>query len=143
MVFGRHQGHEIFFDNLLMLPQGRLHIRIDDPLLHQILLNGVVNHLGVILGAHAPQGFLLCLGDAQAVKGILDILRHLLPVPGHLGIRLHVSDNLVHVQLGNIRPPGGQGQTVIHSQGFQAELQHPLRVVLPLGNIPDNLLRKA
>ena len=46
----------------------------------QFFLQGVVDHLGLVLRAHAGQELALGLGDAQPVEGVLDVVGHVVPV---------------------------------------------------------------
>ena len=143
VVFRGNQLHKMFLHQFFMLPQGGFHIGIHHTLLGKIFLNTVVYHLRIILGTHTCQGSLLRLWNTQTVKGGFDILRYILPFASHLGIRLYIGNNLIHIQLRQIRPPGRQSHVVIYLQSLQAPFQHPLGIMLPSRYIPHHILRQT
>ena len=143
VILWRNQLHKVFLYQILIIPQGSFHIRINHTLLYQIFLNTVIYHLRIILGTYASQGGLLCLWNTQAVKGGFNVLRYILPLAGHLGIRLYIGNDFIHVQLREIRTPGRQPHGVVYLQCLQAAFQHPLRIMLADRNIPYYILGKA
>ena len=86
---------------------------------------------------------LLGIGNftAEAIQGILDVLGHVVPGALHLLLRPHVEVDLVEhgLQLGEVAPPGGHGLGEVDLQSPQAELQHPLGLVLVGGDLPDDV----
>ena len=50
--------------------------------LFEVLEDGVVYHLRLILGTHPCQELALGLGNAQLVEGVLDIGGNVIPVAG-------------------------------------------------------------
>ena len=105
MCLRRHKRHKVPLNNIAVLLECRLHIRVDDPLLYERLLNRVIDHLGVVLCSDACERGLLRLGNPQTVKRILDVLGNLIPVADHLRIRTDIGHDLIHVQRRQIRPP--------------------------------------
>ena len=142
MRLGRHERHEILLNDIAVLLQRRLHIRIHNALLHERLLDRVVDHLGVILCTDPRERRFLRLGNPQTVERILDVLGHLVPVPNHLRVRAHIGHNIIHIQIGETRPPCGHWRRVIHIQRFQTKLQHPLRIILTRRDVANDLLRQ-
>ena len=92
----------------------------------------MIHQLGVVLGSHAGQRFPLGLGDAQPLKGLLDVLRHVLPVVAHFGVGADVGGDVIHVQPFDGGAPVREFHLVIDLKGFQPELLHPRRIVLLL-----------
>ena len=139
MVCGRYQGHEILPDHVGIFPfQGAFHIRINHALLRHLVFHIVVHQLGIILCSHACQRRPFCLGNSQALKGILNVFRHTLPIVLHFGIRAHIGGNMVHIQAFDRRTPIGKWRFVVNIQRLQPELMHPLRVMLFFGNFINN-----
>ena len=66
-------------DELLVLAQAGVHVEEEHALLLEILLELVVDDLGLVLGADAGQELLLGLGNAELVPGVLDVRRAGLP----------------------------------------------------------------
>ena len=62
-----------------MLAQAILDGQEDDTLLLEVLQDGVIDHLGFILRAHAGQELPLGFGDAQFIEGVLDGIRDIVP----------------------------------------------------------------
>ena len=116
MRLRRHKRHEILLNDVTVLLQRRLHVRIHNALLHERLLNRVVDHLRVVLCANPCERRFLCLGNPQTVECILDVLGHLIPVPDHLRIGAHIGHDLIHIQLGEIRPPCGHWHRMVNIQ---------------------------
>ena len=143
MILRRHKCHEVFFDNILMLTHSSLHIGVDNTLLDHILLNGMIDNLRVVLRADATQRRFLSLRNPQTVKRIFDILRNFFPASRHLGIRLDISDNIIHMEFLKARPPARQLKGIVDRQRVQAKIQHPLRFMLTHRNVADYLLCKS
>ena len=110
----------------------RVHVQEEDALLLEILADGVVDDLGLVLRRDARQELALRLGDAQLVERVLDVRGHVVPVL--LGAVLggpHVVEDVVEVDLAQVsRPSSASASCRKMSQRAQAELQHPLRLVL-------------
>ena len=100
VVGGRDERHKLLVDERLPLRvvQGLLDAGVDDAHLGRRVLHVVVDELGVVLRADARQVATLGLGDAQALKGALDVVGHRLPVVLLVGVGFDVGDDVVHVQ---------------------------------------------
>ena len=145
VVLGRHQFHEVGADHVRIFPAQRaLEIRVDDALFGDFLADVVVDKLGVILGADACQGFPLGLGDSQPLESVLDIFRHIVPVRVHsLCVGTHIGDNVVHVEPFDGGTPIGHLCFGKYIQGPQPEFQHPVRVLLLAGDLPNDVRRQT
>ena len=143
MRLRRHERHEILLNDVAVLLQRRLHIRVDNALLHERLLNRVIDHLGVVLCTNTCERGFLRLGDAQTVECVLDVLGYLIPVPYHLRIGAHIGHNLIHIERGEIGSPCGHGCRVVDLERLQTKVQHPLRIILARRNVADDLLGQS
>ena len=144
VVGGGHQPHKMFAHHLgIGAGKGTLHIGVHYALCGYLGLDIVVYHLGVVLRAHAGQRSTLGLGDAQTLKGVLDVLGHIPPLAPHLGVGADIGDDVVHIQPGNGRAPVLHRHFVVGLQCFQAENAHPLGVVLFLGDFFHDLAGQA
>ena len=130
-------------EDLRVLDEALVRAHEDDAELGQLLLDGVVDDLGVVLGADAGQELPLRLGDAEPLERRLDLLRDV--VPGLLLAlgRLPVVDDLVEVDLVEaVRPHRHRSlQEVV--VGAQAGLEHPVRLVLEPADLLDGRAREA
>ena len=79
VVRRRNQLHEMGPYNIFVLFQCRIKVGVDHALLYQFILDAVVHHFGVVLGANPCQRGLFCFGNTQPVKGIFDFVRHIVP----------------------------------------------------------------
>ena len=144
VVSGGHALHEVLLHHVgVGAGQGALHVGVNNTLGGDFLLDVVIDDLGVVLRTDARKARTLGLGDAQALKRVLDILGHIAPLAAHFGVGTHVGDDVAHVQPFQGGTPVGDGHFVVGLQRFQAELAHPLGVVLFLGNLLDDLCRQA
>ena len=143
MIIRRDEFPEIRLDELGIFFHCGLKVHINDALLLELLLHIVIHHFGVVLGAHAGQRFLLRLGNPQAVKGIADIFRQILPAGLHVCLRPHIGIDMGHIQLRNIRAPWREIQRIINRKSLQTLLKHPLRLLLFSGNLTDDFLRET
>ena len=102
-------------DEVLVLPQAGVHVEEEDALLLELLLELVVDDLGLVLGADAGEVLLLGLGDAEPVPRLLDVGRQVLPGVRLLLGRLDVVVDVLEVDPGEIGAPGrasaGPGST--------------------------------
>ena len=107
-----------------------------------LLLERVVHHLGLVLRADAGQEFLLSLGDAQPLERVLDGVRNVVPGALHLLLRLHIEVDLMQrrLEMREVPAPGRHRLRLVDLQGLQTELEHPLRLLLVLRNLPDDSL---
>ena len=129
-------------DDIFVLFQSRIKIRVDNPLLYQFVLDAVIDDFRVVLGADAGQRRLFRFGDPQAVKRILDVIGNVVPVGFHLGVRADISDDIVHIEFTDIRAPVGIFHMIKDIEGFEAEIEHPLRFVFLFRNFADNVFRE-
>ena len=117
---GRDERHKLLVDERLPLRivQGLLNAGVDDAHLGRGVLHVVVDELGVVLRADARQVAALGLGDAQALKGALDVVGHRLPVVLLVGVGLDVGDDVVHVQALDGGTPRRVGKTIEYLEGL-------------------------
>ena len=90
-----------------MLAQRGVHVGEDHALGLELLVDLVVDDLGLVLGADAGEELALGLGDAEPVEGVLDVLGDLAPVAAValLGGADEVVD-VVPVDLAEVAAPG-------------------------------------
>ena len=127
-----------------MLGERLVHPHEDDAQLLQVLADVVVDHLGVVLRAHAGEEFLLRLGNPQLVERVPDVIGHV--VPGTL-----VPIGRAHEVVGCCRSRGCPGdpwpRAVLHLvealKRVQPVVAHPLRLVLHVRDHGDDLGREA
>ena len=144
MVMGRYQLHEVLAHHVgIFALQSALHVGIHHALGGHGVLHIVIHQLGVVLGSHTGQRLPLGLGNTQPLEGLLDILRHVLPVVAHFGVGADVGGNVIHVQSLDGGAPVGEFHLVIDLEGFQTELLHPRGVVLLLRELFHDLRRQA
>ena len=113
----------------------------DHPLGLPLLLERVVDHLGVVLGAHAGQDLPFGLGDAEPLEGLLDAVGHVVPGTLHLLLRLDVEVGLVQrlLKLGEVASPLGHRLRLVDPESLQAALEHPFGLVLARRNLPHDV----
>ena len=144
VVRGGHALHEVLLHHVgVGAGQGALHIGVDDALRGDLLLDVVVNDLGVVLCADARQARALGLRNAQTLKRVLDVIGHFAPLAAHLGVGAHVCDDIAHVQPLQGRAPVGNGRLVVNVQRLQAEFTHPVGIVLFFRDLLHDLCRQA
>ena len=99
VIGGRDERHKLLVDERLPLRivQGLLDAGVDDAHLGRRVLHVVVDELRVVLRADTRQVAALGLGDAQALKGVLDVVGYRLPVVLLVGVGFDVGDDVVHV----------------------------------------------
>ncbi len=79
VVVGRDDRRPVLADEVLVLAKGGVHVGEDHALGLELLVDLVVDGLGLVLGADAGEELALGLGDAEAVEGVLDVLGDLAP----------------------------------------------------------------
>ena len=99
----------------------------------------MVDQLGIVLCTDSRQGFPFCLGYSKTLEGILDLLRHAVPVVRHLCVRTDIGRDVLHVQSLNGRAPVRHLGMIVDFQRLHAEIMHPLRVIFLFGYLLDNL----
>ena len=110
--------------------------------LRQLLADRVVDHLGVVLRADAGEELALRLGDAQLLEGRLDLLGDVVPRLLFALGRLAVVDDLVEVDAVETVGPVRHGTLDEVLVGAEAELEHPVRLVLEPADLLDGLARQ-
>ena len=139
VIRGGNQVHEMGTDHLgIRAVHGAFQVGVNNTLLRNLFFHVVIYQLGVILCADTGQAVALGLGDTQLFKGILDVGGHFAPLGAHFGVGAHIGDDIIHVQLINRRAPLRDTGLIIDLQRFQAQLQHPVGVVLLAGNLLYN-----
>ena len=143
VIVGRHELHEVLAHHVgIFALYGALHISVNHALGRHGILDVVIDKLGVVLRTHTGEGFSLRLRDAKALEGLLDVLRHVLPVVAHLGVRANVGRDMIHIKALNRRAPVGDLHFIVDLEGFEPELLHPHGIVLLLGELFDDDLRR-
>ena len=133
------QLHEVFFHHVgIWAGQRAFHVGVNDALCGDFLAHIVIDQFGVILRAHARQRFALRLRNAQPLKRVFDILRHVAPLGLHTRIRADIGDDVIHIQPFDGRAPVRHAHVLIDLQRLQAEKLHPRGIVLFSGNLLDD-----
>ena len=144
VVTNRDDGAEVLLEQLGVLAQTGVGVDEDHALLLQVLANLVVHDLGLVLCSHTrDQRVTLRLGNTQALVGGADILGQFLPGAGLTLGRTHEVLDVVEVDFGKIRAPGGHGLTLEELQRLQTHVQHPLGFVLLRGDVTHDVLVQA
>ena len=94
----------------------------------------------LVLRAHPGQEFPLGLGDAQAVERLLDLAGHIVPVLTLLFGRLDVVVDVIEIDGAEVGAPGGGGAREEDIERLVAELAHPVRLVLHVRDLVDDLV---
>src|SRR5574344_1897990 len=106
MVSRRNKMHEIFLHHSGIRSGKRaLHVSIHDALLAHFVLHIVVDKFAVVLCADPCKRLALSVRNAELFKRVLDVLWNVSPLCGHLGLWLHVRDNLLYVEVLDVRTP--------------------------------------
>ncbi len=143
VVGGWDDCAEVVPDDVRELSEAFVHAQEDDPLLLQIGAYGVVHDLGVVLGADPCEVLPFGLRDSEAFERVLDVRRDFVPRP--LG-PLTGSDVIVQrfeVEARKVGAPGGRGLAAVDLVCPQADLAHPLGLVLHRGDLVDDFFRQA
>ena len=139
VVLGRHDRAEVLPEDVRVLLERLVGAHEHDAQLGQLLLDGVIHDLGVVLRPDARQELALGLGDAQPLERLLDLVRHV--VPGLLLALggLAVVDDLVEVDA--VEPVGPRGHGPLEEVLVRAQpvLEHPLRLALDGRDLLDGL----
>jgi len=144
VVPGRDRGPKVFLEDFGVFLEAGVGVEEDHALLFQVLADLVVDHFGFILGGHAiDQALAFRLGDAQAVIGLLDVLGQVVPRLGYLVGGTNKVLEVVEIQEAEVWAPGGDGFALEGFECLEADVQHPLRFVLGLGDIADYLFIQA
>ena len=135
---------EVLLEDLRVLLERGVGVQEDDALLLQLLVDLVVDHLGLVLGRHArDQPGLLRLRDAELVVGVLDVGGQVVPRGGLLlGGADEVLD-VVEVDVTQLGTPGGHRLAAEELVPLQPQVEHPLRLVLQPGDVGHDLGRET
>jgi hypothetical protein len=143
VVLGRHDRPEVLLEDLRVFLEALVGAHEDDADLGQLLLDGVVDDLRVVLGADAGEELPLRLGDAETLERLLDLLRDVVPrLLFPLG-RLAVVDDLVEVDPVEALGPRRHrplDEVVVRAQ---PELAHPVGLALERADLLDRGARQA
>ena len=144
VVAGGDDRAEVLLEELGVLPQRGVGVHEDDTLALELLVDLVVDHLGLVLGGHArDEALALGLGDAEPLVGVLDVVGQVLP---RLGLLLGGADevlDVVEVDLGEIGTPGRHRLALEELQRALAALEHPFGLGLQRRDVGDDLGRDA
>jgi hypothetical protein len=134
----------VLAEQLRMVLQAVLDGIEDDALALPLLLQGVVDHLGFVLGSHASEDLTLGFGNPELLERVLDLVGHVLPGVLHAVLRAHVEVDLVQnlFQVREISTPHRHGLGVVDLQRLESELEHPLGLFLVGGDLSDDLFRQ-
>ena len=110
----------------------------DHALPAQVFLQRAVDDFALELGLHAGQELLLGLGNAQPVEGLLDFVGHVVPGLALMVGRLEVVEDVLEVDV-DVAAPARHRLGVEDVQALQPEVAHPVRLVLHLRNLVDDL----
>src|SRR5690606_30386857 len=145
VVLGRYDGGEVLLEELRVLLETRVGVQEDDAQLLPLVLELVIDHLGLELRTHAGQGALLRLGHAEALVGLAHLLGDLFPrVDGALLlVGPDVEVDVVEVQVTEVGAPLRTTLLLGYLQGAEAELEHPLRLALEVADLLYDLLGEA
>src|SRR5574344_1388312 len=139
MVSRRNKMHEIFLHHSGIRSGKRaLHVSIHDALLAHFVLHIVVDKFAVVLCADPCKRLALSVRNAELFKRVLDVLWNVSPLCGHLGLWLHVRDNLLYVEVLDVRPPVRFVYFVEELERLEAKFLHPRGVVLFLADFIHN-----
>ncbi len=122
-----------------MFAQGGVGIDEDDALLLQVLAEAMVDNLRFVLRTDAGQELALGLGDAQLLKGVLDLGRDVLPGLALAIGGLHVVVNIVEIEVAEVAAPGRGRLLPEDVMRLQADVAHPLGLALHLRDLMDDL----
>ena len=139
-----NDGAEVLLEDLRVLAQRRVGVQEDDALGLEVLADLVVDHLGLVLGCHTgDQAAALGFRDAQLLVRVPDVLGKVFPGGGLLLRGAHEVLDVVEVDAGKVRAPGGHGLAVEVLQALEAQVQHPLRLALLGRDVADDFLVEA
>jgi hypothetical protein len=145
VVLGRDHGGEVLLEDVGVLFEAGVGIQEDDALALPLLLEGVVDHLGLVLRADAREDALFGVGDAQAFVGLADFLGDLVPgLGGALAVlRANVEVDVVEVEPRELRPPFGATLLLGDGKRLEAKVEHPLGFLLVIADLLDDAPAQA
>src|SRR5437870_4875967 len=98
---------EVFLDKLRMKFDSRIGVAEDDSFILEMFQETVVHDLGLILCTHSSQEFLLGLGYAQSIEGLLDLIRNVVPALLNLVSGTEIVVDVVEVDVCKVASPHG------------------------------------
>ena len=148
VVGWRDDRAEILLDHLGVVTHGRVHIREDHAELLEILADAVVDDFRVVLRANAgDQRLLLRLRDAELVEGVLDVLRHVVPVLLGPIRRARIVVDVIEVEIVvlDAAAPEARRHRLLKEVlvRAQAEVPHPFVLVLRGRNLAHDAFVQA
>jgi hypothetical protein len=99
----------------------------------------VVDDLGLVLGSYPREDLSLGLWDAQLVEGVADVVRHIFPGTALILHGPYVVVDFVKVELAQVAAPLRGRLLEERLKCLEPELEHPLRLVLVLGDHGNDL----
>ena len=148
VIIRRYDRAEVLAHQIRVFAHRGVGVHEDHALVLQLLLDGVVDDLGLVLGGHAgDQTLLLRLGDAQTVVGVPDVVRQILPGGGLLVDRLDVVLEVVGVEAAQVHAPIRHWFVQERLIALETDVEHPLGFALVGGDgahhvLVDALLRR-
>ena len=131
VITERDGAGEVLTEELGLLPEGGVGVEEQHSLLAELLVDLVVDDLGLVLGGHTGnQTILLGLRDAQTVVGVLDVGRKVLPGLGLTLLGAHEVLDLVEVDRADVDAPGRHRLAPEELEGLETHVKHPLRLML-------------
>jgi hypothetical protein len=144
VIAHRDDGAEVLLEDLRVFAQRGVGIQEDDALGFQVLADLVVDHFRLVLGGDAgDEAAALGFRDTQLLVGVPDVLGQVFPGCGLLLRGAHEVLDVVEVDAGQVRAPGGHGLAVEVLQALEAKVEHPFRLVLLGRNIANNVFVDA
>ena len=143
VVLRRHDGAVVLLEDLGVLLERLVGAHEDHAELGELLLDRVVDDLGVVLRADAGEEGALGLRDAQLLEGVLDLVGHVIPRLLFALRGLAVVDDVVVVDLVQALGPHGHGPLEPVLVGAQPVLEHPVRLFLDGADLLDGGARQA
>ncbi len=140
----RNHRAEVFLEDVLVLAQAGVGVEEEHALLLQVLTDLVIDDFGLVLRGDArDQPLLLSLGDPELVVGVLDVGREVIPGGCLLLGGSHEVLDVLEVDPGQVRTPGGHRLLVEELQALESALEHPLGLVLQSGDVTYDALRDS
>jgi hypothetical protein len=139
VVVRRDQRAEVLLHQVRVIAERRVHVGEQDTDVVELLLDLVVDDLGLVLRRNPAEVLLLGLGDPELVPRALDVLGQFLPV---LGLLLGRADEVVdvgEVDVGQIGAPPRHRTPLEVLQRLQPELAHPVRLGLQRRDLLDHV----
>src|SRR5216117_4013652 len=97
----------MLLDKLRMKLDSSIGVAEDDSFILKMFQEAVVHNFGLVLGAYSGQEFLLGLGYAQSVEGLLDLIWNVVPALLNLVSGTEVVVDVVEVDVCKVASPLG------------------------------------